>query len=227
MVIVAEAAVWLLRPRDAPPEPVPVAEARLLQRRPSSSAPTTTAAASAWLLIAGLAVEGAVLVARRARPPGAAAPPARAARRAAAARRRASPAPRSPLLTTVATLPLGLISHERAVDAGLSTQSLGPWLWDVARSAGITALLTAGGAALLLALVRRFPRRWWLPGAARDDRARGRSSSGSRRSCWRRSSTSFEPLPERQPRPRRRARARPPRPGSRSARSTGSTPAAG
>ena len=61
---------------------------------------------------------------------------------------------------------MSLISHERAVDIGLSTQSLDSWLWDVARSAGITALLTAGGAALLIALVRRFPRHWWIPGAA-------------------------------------------------------------
>ncbi len=70
------------------------------------------------------------------------------------------------VLTTLATVPVGLVSHERAVDAGLSTQSLGPWLWDLARAAGITALLTAGGAALLIALVRRFGGRWWIPGAA-------------------------------------------------------------
>jgi STE24 endopeptidase len=36
---------------------------------------------------------------------------------------------------------------------------------DAAKSAAITALVTAGGAALLIILVRRFGRRWWLPGA--------------------------------------------------------------
>ena len=49
------------------------------------------------------------------------------------------------LLTTIATLPVSVISHERSVDVGLSTQSLGSWFCDVARSAGITAVITAGG----------------------------------------------------------------------------------
>ena len=125
--------------------------------RRSSRAPTITAAASAGCSSPGLAVEGAVLVAV-------------AFGRPAPVRRRLDRLGRRPvlgaaaagagvsLLTTVATLPVSLISHERAVDVGLSTQSLGSWLWDVARSAGITAVLTAGGAALLIALVRRFPR---------------------------------------------------------------------
>jgi STE24 endopeptidase len=69
------------------------------------------------------------------------------------------------VLIELATLPTRLVSHERAVDAGLSSQSLGPWLADVGRSAAIGIVITAAGAALLLALVRRFPRRWWLPGA--------------------------------------------------------------
>jgi STE24 endopeptidase len=118
-----------------------------------------------WLLVASLVVEGAVLVAVALGRP---APVRRALDRlgrrpvlgAAAAGAGVS------LLTTVATLPVSLISHERSVDVGLSTQSLGSWFWDVARSAGITALLTAGGAALLIALVRRFPRGWPIPAAA-------------------------------------------------------------
>jgi len=65
----------------------------------------------------------------------------------------------------VVGLPLAAWSHERAVDAGLSTQSLGPWLGDVAKAAGVDAALAALGAVLALALVRRFSRRWWLPAA--------------------------------------------------------------
>lgn len=163
MVIVAEVAVWLLTPRDRPPEPVPVAEDDYfdpaeLERAHDYRGPQRA------LVIAGLAIEGAVLVAV-------------ALGRPASLRRRLEGLAARPLLggavagaavvalTTLATLPVSLASHERAVDAGLSTQSLGPWLWDVARSAGITAVITAGGTALLIALVRRFPRGWWLPGA--------------------------------------------------------------
>jgi STE24 endopeptidase len=163
MVIVAEVAVWLLAPREDLPEPVPVPEtdyftAAELRRAHDYRGPQRT------LLVAGLVIEGAVLVAvalgrpRRLRRTldRLASRPLRGAALAGAA---------VAVLTTLATLPVGLISHERAVDAGLSTQSLGPWLWDVARSAGITAVITAGGTALLIALVRRFPRGWWLPGA--------------------------------------------------------------
>ena len=163
MIIVAEAAVWLLAPRDPPPDPVPVAESDYfspaeLERAHDYRDPGRV------LLFAGLAVEGALLVALAFGRP---APLRRGLERLAtrpllgAAAAGAGVA----LLTAVVTLPLSLISHERAVDAGLSTQSLGPWLWDRARSAGITAVITAGGALLLIALVRRFPRRWWIPGA--------------------------------------------------------------
>ena len=65
----------------------------------------------------------------------------------------------------VVGLPLAAWRHERAVDVGLSTQSLGPWLGDVARSTAIEAPLAALGAALALAGIRRFPRRWWIPAA--------------------------------------------------------------
>ena len=65
----------------------------------------------------------------------------------------------------VVELPLALWRHERAVDVGLSTQSLGPWLEDVGKSAGIGALFAALGGAFAIALIRRFPRRWWIPSA--------------------------------------------------------------
>jgi STE24 endopeptidase len=163
MIVVAELAVWLLSPRNEPPDPVPVAEtdyfsAAELDRAHAFRDPQR------WLGIAGLAVEGAVLVAVALGHP-------------APLRRRLERLASRPLLggavagasvavlISVAAVPLGLVAHERAVDAGLSTQDLGSWLWDLARSAGITALLTAGGTALLLFLVRRFPRRWWIPGA--------------------------------------------------------------
>ena len=163
MLIIAEVAVLLLSPSDEAPEPVPVTESDYFSQAELARADDYRSG-QRWLLLAGLAVEGAVLVSVAFGHP---APVRRALDRlgrrpvlgAAAAGAGVS------LLTTIATLPVSLISHERSVDVGLSTQSLGSWFWDVARSAGITALLTAGGAALLMALVRRFPRAWPVPGA--------------------------------------------------------------
>ena len=64
----------------------------------------------------------------------------------------------------IAALPASIAAHERAVDYGISTQTFGSWLGDVGKSAVIGAVLAAAGAALLIALVRRFDGRWWLPG---------------------------------------------------------------
>jgi STE24 endopeptidase len=63
-------------------------------------------------------------------------------------------------------LPLAAVAHERARDVGLSTQDWGPWLGDVAKSAVLEVGFAAIGGALALALVRRFRRRWWIPGSA-------------------------------------------------------------
>ena len=67
------------------------------------------------------------------------------------------------LVLVVVNLPLDAIRHDRAVDFGLSTQDWGPWLADVAKAAGIGAVFAAGGAALAVALWRRFGGRWWIP----------------------------------------------------------------
>jgi STE24 endopeptidase len=69
------------------------------------------------------------------------------------------------VLLVIVGLPLAFWAHERAVDAGLSTQAAGDWFADAGKSAAIGAALAAGGAVLLMALVRRFPRHWWAPGS--------------------------------------------------------------
>jgi STE24 endopeptidase len=69
------------------------------------------------------------------------------------------------LLLVVVGLPLAAWRHDRAFDVGLSTQTWGPWLEDVAKSAGIGAVIAGVGGVAALALVRRFPRRWWIPGS--------------------------------------------------------------
>src|SRR5205814_2121377 len=65
----------------------------------------------------------------------------------------------------IATLPSSIAGHQRAVDFGISTQSFGSWMADVGKSAAIGAVLASLGGALLIALLRRFGTRWWLPGA--------------------------------------------------------------
>ena len=69
------------------------------------------------------------------------------------------------LVLAVVGLPLGYWAHERAVDVGLSTQALGPWLGDQALSAGIGAVFGAIAGGVFLGLVRRYPRRWCVPAA--------------------------------------------------------------
>src|SRR5205085_6047030 len=60
-------------------------------------------------------------------------------------------------------LPIDAIAHNRAAEFGLSTQSWGAWAADVAKSDAINAAFAAAGGALLVLLIRRFPRRWWIP----------------------------------------------------------------
>jgi STE24 endopeptidase len=68
-------------------------------------------------------------------------------------------------IVAVVELPLSIWRHERAVDFGLSTQSLGPWLGDFAKATAVGAVYAAIAGLLAMALIRRFPRNWWAPGA--------------------------------------------------------------
>jgi STE24 endopeptidase len=162
MVLVAEGAVWLLRPGERPIQPAQVSEhgyftaAQIERGRAYSDG-------QLWLLLAAVGAEGAVLVSlglgrprfvRRRLERLEARPIAGAAAAGAGLS----------IALGLAVLPPGIAAHERAVDYGISTQSLGFWLADAGKSAAIGAVLAAGGAALLIALVRRFGSRWWLPG---------------------------------------------------------------
>ncbi len=69
------------------------------------------------------------------------------------------------VLLMVVELPLSAWARERALDVGLATQSWPDWGGDRLLSTAIDALVAGVGALLALALVRRFPRRWWIPGA--------------------------------------------------------------
>ena len=70
------------------------------------------------------------------------------------------------VLLVVVTMPVAAVSHQRAVDIGLSTQNWGDWLLDAGKSTGIGAVLAAVGGVVTIGLLRRFPRHWWAPAAA-------------------------------------------------------------
>jgi len=163
MVLVAEGAVWLLRPREPLIEPAPVSEGDYFTAAQIERGEAYRDG-QLWLVLAAVGAQGAVLVSLALGRPGAA---RRALERleerpvlgAAAAGAGISVA------LALAGLPAGAAAHERAVDYGVSTQSGGFWLADVGKSAAIGAVLSGAGAAALIALVRRFAGRWWLPGS--------------------------------------------------------------
>src|SRR5918996_1723413 len=62
MVLVAEAAVWLLRPGTEAPDPLPVAEDDYFQASELDRA-RDYRDGQRWLFIAGIAIEGAIILA--------------------------------------------------------------------------------------------------------------------------------------------------------------------
>jgi STE24 endopeptidase len=162
-VIVAEAAVWLMRPRGEILDPAPVSEHAYFSPAQIERA-TDYRDGQRWLAIASLAAEGAVLVVLAVwRPPALRTALRRASQRpllgAAAVGAGLS------LTLVVVSLPFGIAAHERSRDVGLATQTIGPWLGDAAKSAAIGAVLAAAGAAIAVALLRRLGRSFWIAGS--------------------------------------------------------------
>ena len=154
--VVAEAAVLVLRPRSGVIEPVPVSASSYFSAEQIDRARDFRRPQLA--LYAGqLALEGALLLVLVRRPPRALTAPRRPIVAGAAAGAALS------LALTVVTLPLGAVARQRAVEVGLVTQSWAGWAWDLVKSGAIGAGLAAGGSAVLLGLMRRFPRHWWAP----------------------------------------------------------------
>jgi STE24 endopeptidase len=154
-IVVAEAAVLLLRPKER--YPVVEADPRSYFSAAELQRATDFRSGQLWLFGARTALELGVLIA--------------AVRYAPRAGRRpvltgAATAVALTLATTTAALPLRAAARQRAKDVGLITQSWGGWAADTAKSTAIGGVFAAGGGALVVVGIRRFGREWWAPGAA-------------------------------------------------------------
>lgn len=147
----------LLRPAGSLPEPVPV-DPREYFSAAHLDRSEAFRSGQRWLFAGRLVLEGGVLVVLALRAPGLLrARPVLAGAAAGAA---------ISVALAVVTLPVSAVARQRAVDVGLVTQSWAGWAGDVLRSQAIGAGLGAAGGALLVFGMRRFGRRWWIPGAA-------------------------------------------------------------
>jgi STE24 endopeptidase len=162
-VVAAGAATLILRPRSGLIDPAAVEKTAYfspeqVQRAEEFNGPQRL------LGLTGLGLSGATLILLAVRPPG----PARRAFERAGRRPLVGAAAAGAGISVVlvlVVLPVSAVAHQRSVDVGLSTQDWGPWLGDVAKSAGVEAVFSALGAVLLMAIVRRFRRHWWAPAA--------------------------------------------------------------
>jgi STE24 endopeptidase len=161
-VVVAEAAAWLLRPRDIE-QPVRAEESAYFSHEELTKA-RDYASGQRLILVGSLVAEGVVLVLLATGRP---AVTRRALERVAARPVLGGAAAAAGLSAVVAvvTVPFGVWAHERSVDVGLSTQSLGGYLSDWGKATVIGALLAGAVGTFALWLMRRFGRRWWIPGS--------------------------------------------------------------
>jgi len=157
--VVAEAAVLLLRPRDLGPEPVPV-EARAYFSSAQLERAHDFRTGQLWLFGASLLIEAGVLVLLVRKAP----PRLRGAGARHPVLAGATVTAAISVALGLATLPVSAVARERAKDVGLVTQSWLGWAGDVAKSQAIGAVLWGAGGALLIVGMRRFGRRWWIPG---------------------------------------------------------------
>src|SRR6476619_4413430 len=161
-VIVAEGAVWLMRPRSDVIEPAPVSAGAYFDHAELQRA-SAFRDTQRLIGIGSMDVEVGVLAGLALWRPA----PLRHALERAARRPIVGGAlvgAGISLTLAVSGLPLSLLAHERARDVGLDTQTLGPWLSDQARAAAIGAGLAALGGAAAMGLLRRLGRRFWIGG---------------------------------------------------------------
>jgi STE24 endopeptidase len=157
-LVVAEAAVVVMRPRDRGPDPLPV-RARAYFSPTEIERAEDFRTGQIWLGVGQLALGIGALVVMVRRPP----------RRLMALPRPvvagAATAAAVAVVAGLAPLPLRAIARERAKDVGLVTQDWVGWVGDVVKSEAISAAFAGAGGALLVVAMRRAGRRWWIPGA--------------------------------------------------------------
>jgi Zn-dependent protease with chaperone function len=161
-IALAELAAWVLRPRDVI-DPVHADENAYFSQAQLDRA-RDYRSGQRLLLVGAAAAQGAVLILLvTGRPRWA----RRALERAGDRPVLGGAAAAAGLFVAVelAGLPFSIASHERAVDVGLSTQTLGEWGADVGKSTAIGTVLAAGVGTAALGLIRRFGGRWWIPGS--------------------------------------------------------------
>jgi STE24 endopeptidase len=161
-VVVAEAAAWLLRPRDIE-QPIHADPNAYFSHQELTTA-RDYASGQRLILVASLVAEGAVLVLLATGRP---ALTRRALERLGARPLLGGAAAAAGLSVTIAvvTIPFGIWAHDRSVDVGLSTQSVGGYLSDWGKGTAIGAILAGAVGTFGLWLMRRFGRRWWIPGS--------------------------------------------------------------
>ena len=158
-VVVAEAAVLVMRPRDRGPEPVPVeARAYFSQAQIEKAESFRGGQLLIYLAQTAIGLGVLVLIVRH--------PPERLAGLKRPVLAGAAVAAAISVATGVAALPLSAVARERAKDVGLVTQDWLGYAGDVVKSQAIGAGFAALGGAVLVFGMRRFGPRWWLPGAA-------------------------------------------------------------
>ena len=157
-VVVAQAAVIIMRPRDRGPEPAPV-EPRAYFSQAQLDRADDFRGPQRWIFVAQTAIGLGVLVLIVRHPP----------RRLTDLRRPllagAATAAAISVAGLVAQLPLAAVARERAKDVGLVTQDWVGYAGDVAKNAAIGALLAGAGGALFVLGLRRLGGRWWIAGA--------------------------------------------------------------
>ncbi len=158
-VVVAQAAVYLMRPRDRGPDPLPVnARAYFSEAQIEKAVDYRTGQWRIYLVQTAIGLGVLILFVRR--------PPARLAGARRPVLAGAAIAAAISVATGLAALPLSAVSRARGQDVGLVTNTWAEWAADVAKSQAIGAVFAAVGGALLVVGLRRIGRRWWIAGAA-------------------------------------------------------------